>query len=124
MIKNKYDTRVCKEIVGDLVSARTVPGDSIKMIFKYNGEAKPSVWLEFHTYDPDKKALPSLEEITDWVDDKPYYDIIDDSTGKPIEGDSRRGSHDWREFMDNRFGPMVQSIVKSGGRLFSYEVKP
>lgn len=121
MTKNRFDNRTWVEIVGDLVSARTSQGDSIKLVVKYNGSKKPNVWLEFSTYDSEKKYLPNIEEITDWVDATPYYEIMDDSTGKPIPGDTRRGSSSWDEYINVRFGPLVKSIVESGGRVFSYK---
>lgn len=122
MIKNRYDNRLWSEIVGDLVTERTSQGDSIKLYIKYNGEKKPSVWLEFFTYDPEKSHFSKVEEITDWLDDKPYSDIIDDATGKPVSIEARQGFSDWAGYVDALFGPTVQSIVKSGGRGFSYEV--
>lgn len=121
MIKHRFDTRTWVEIVGDLVISRSSQGDGVKLLVKFNGSNKPSVWLEFTTFDPDKRKLDSKEEITSWIDDSPYYQIMDDSSGKPIAGDIQRGSSTWREYVDVRFGPLVQSIVKSGGRNFSYE---
>jgi hypothetical protein len=120
--RSRFDSRTWTEIVGNLVSERTSVGDTIKLTIKFNGNKKPNVWLEFQTYDPDKKNFLSIEEITDWVDDLPYYEIIDDTTGQPIPGEGRRGSSDWTEYVDVRFGPAVQSIVRSGGRRFEYEV--
>ena len=122
MTRSRFDSRTWTEIVGNLVSERTSVGDTIKLTIKFNGNKKPNVWLEFQTYDPDKKNFLSIEEITDWVDDLPYYEIIDDTTGQPIPGEGRRGSSDWTEYVDVRFGPAVQSIVRSGGRRFEYEV--
>ena len=122
MIKSRYDSRTWVEIVGDLVSERTSRGDLIKLTVQYNGTKKPTVNLEFTTYDPDKKAYKPKEEITDWIDEKPYYDVIDDSTGQPLEGETRKGSTSWDEYVNVRFGPLVKSIVEAGGRIFSFEV--
>jgi hypothetical protein len=121
MTKHRFDTRTWVEIVGDLVISHTSQGDSVKLLVKFNGSNKPSVWLDFVTFDPDKKSKPSREEITDWIDDTPYYQVIDDSSGKPIPGEMQKGNSNWREYVDVRFGPLVQSIIKSGGRQFSYE---
>lgn len=122
MKKSRFDPRNWNEIVGILVSQRTSVGDSIKLTVKYNGNNRPTVTLEFSTFDPDKKMFSPTEEITEWLDPTPYYDIIDDTTGTPISGEQRRGSSSWREYIDIRFGPEVKSIVNSGGRNFSYEV--
>ena len=122
MTRGRFDSRTWTEIVGNLVSERTSVGDTIKLMVQFNKNRKPNVFLEFSTYDPDKKDMLSIEEITDWVDDLPYYEIIDDSTGEPIPGEGRRGTSDWTEYIDMRFGPVVQSIVRSGGRRFIYEV--
>lgn len=122
MKKNRFDQRTWAEIVGNLVTERTSQGDSIKMLIKYNGSEKPSVWLQFATYDPDKKGLANIEEITDWLDSSYSYDLIDDSTGKPAVGEYRRGYSSWQEYIDILLGPTVQQISKSGGRNFTYEV--
>lgn len=121
-MKNRFDTRSWVEIVEELKTERTLPGDSVKLLITYNGTSKPQVCLEFMTTDPEKKKYDSLEDITDWLPDKPYYDVLDDTTGKPMEGEFRRGS-DWLNFIDSDFGPVIQKIFKSGGRAFSYEVK-
>ena len=122
--KNRFDPRNWVEVVSNLITERTSPGDSIKLLIHYNGTIKPNVWLEFSTYDSEKKRYEPKEEITDWVDDKPYYEIKDDSTGRPIEGEVRRGSSDWVEYMEgiSGVGPEIQKMIKTGGRNFSYEV--
>jgi hypothetical protein len=123
MVKGRYDNRTWVEVVADLIIERSSVGDSIKLLITYAGSQKPTVRLEFKTLDPDKARPDNIVDITGWVDDSPYYDIIDDSTGRPVEGDYRRGSSSWKEYIDSRFGPLLQSMVKSGGRNFSYEVE-
>lgn len=121
MKKSRFDNRSCTEIVGLLVSERTSQGDLVIMTVKYNGDDKPDVVLDFQTTDPDKKRSKTTENITDWLEDKPYYQILDDVTGKPITG-ARKGSNSWPEYVDNQLGPAIQSITKAGGRIFTFQV--
>ncbi len=123
MRKGKFDTRTWHEIVGDLIIERTSQGDTIELIIKYNGTSKPNVTLKFHSMDPDKQSYNKEEEISDWLPSVPYYDLIDDTTGKPLEGELRRGFSDWRTYMTDAhgMGPEIQRITKTGGRIFTYQ---
>jgi hypothetical protein len=120
MKRNRFDPRGLEEILGNLITERTDVGDSIKLLVKFNHSSKPNIWLEFQTYVEEKKQFDPREELTDWVEDKPYFDIIDDSTGKPIPGGERRGSLTWNDYIE-KLGWNIQQIIKASGRIFSYE---
>jgi hypothetical protein len=121
MKRNRFDNRSWEEIVGDLVSERTTPGDAITLNIKFNGTSRPTVTLKFATFDLDKAQLSNSEEISDWLPEKPYYMLIDDTTGKPLDGEFQRGFPDWRSYVNDYFGPQLKGIVSTGGRRFGYE---
>lgn len=121
MTKNRFDTRTWVEISEDLKNERSSPGDKIVLEIKFNGYNKPNFYLRFFTVDPEKDRADNREEITDWIDDTPWYEVIDDTTGKPLEGEMRKGTDSWRDYVEVRFGPLIQSLFKSGGRVFEYK---
>lgn len=123
MIKSRFDTRTWHEIVGDLIIERTNFGDAVHLEIQYRGTARPIILLKFTTMDPDKSEFPSQEEITDWLPETPFYTLIDDSTGKAIDGEFQKGYSDWRSYINDAhgLGPEIQRICKTGGRYFTYE---
>jgi len=112
MKKHTFDQRSWLEIVNNLVSERTSIGDSISLKIKYNDVRKPQLWLNFSTYDPDKKKYASEEEITDWLPDSPFFE----------RDDQRYGFDSWRDLIELPDGVALQikAIVMAGGRNFSY----
>ena len=122
MIKGRFDTRTWQEVVGDLIMERTTFGDAVELRIKYNGKDRPHIVLSFATTDPDRQGFVKEEEITTFLPDKPYYYIIDDTTGKPIEGEFQKGHPDWHSFVNSigGLGPEIQKICRTGGRQFTY----
>lgn len=123
MVRSIFDGKGILEVVGDLVSERTDPGDSIRLLIKYRGQEKPLIVLEFNSYNPDKSKLARKEDLTYLLPAKPYYDVIDPSTGRAYTDAVRQGYEDWRQLVNNPngLGPAIQKICKAGGRNFSYE---
>ena len=122
MTKGRFYTRTWQEVVVNLIMERTTFGDAVDLLIKYNGLERPTIILSFATSDPDRQGMAKEEEITSFLPDKPYYYIIDDTTGKPIEGEFQKGFQDWRSFVNgiNGLGPEIQKICRTGGRQFTY----
>lgn len=123
MKKNKTDVRSLLDVVAELVSERTSYGDQIDLTVTMRGQNRPNILLTFRTTSETMAQYNNTEEdLSDWVDDKPYYIPIDDVTGQEIAGEYRRGFDTWEEYIDKDLGPKIQGIIKAGGRLFSYKI--
>lgn len=121
MKRHKFDSRTLQEVVEEIKSLKTSPGDQVKLLIYYSKSA-PRVWIKPNSYDPDKKQYASVEEISDWMDDSPSYHVIDDSTGRPMSGEFRRGYNTWEEYMTSLVIPSVTGIMNTGGRALEVEI--
>jgi len=119
MKKNRSDSRNWQEIVGDVVSSRTERGDTVELSVTFNGSRKPSLTLTTKSF----RTGQSFDVyITDWLEETPYVEDIDISTGKPYPSSLRSGYENWKDYTNILFIPRVRGIVESAGRFFVVEV--
>lgn len=126
MLKNRFNPKTLIEVVEELKSERTSQGDTITLVIEYPEDmSRPRLILKFDTFDPEKKNLPNTEEITSFLPENPWYERLDDTTGKPLPGEFRRGFGTWREYFHDPMGAgaEIQRVIRTGGRNFVLEEK-
>lgn len=116
-------SKTINEVVNDLISERTSPGDEITLSVTYEGLSKrPKMVLEFRTNDPDKRRFPSTEDISAYV---PAWDEPETyGDGTPKESQSHRFSS-WRELVSDTYGlkGLIESVARAQGVRFNFEEK-
>lgn len=121
MKKNTFDYRTYIEVVENLKSERTNPGDKIKLTVEFDGTRKPKLWLDFFVRDLDlREKFNQKEEISDFVPDS-YSPTTTDEMGKPIPNPVY-GASSWQEYIETEVGPRIQTCILIGGRNFDIEI--